>query len=103
MPANALVQTRIDADLKERATLVLEKLGLSVSDVVRVVLTRVANEGGLPIGLLTDSKTHDAWFRAKVMEAIRDDRPTRTHEAVEAEFATRRAKATHPRAKARPS
>src|SRR5579863_4294942 len=48
MAASALVQTRIDPVLKERAAAVLENMGLTVSDVVRILLTRVANEGALP-------------------------------------------------------
>ncbi|MEA2850375.1 MAG: DNA protein [Rhodospirillaceae bacterium] len=31
MASNALVQTRIDADVKEKATAVLENMGLTVS------------------------------------------------------------------------
>jgi DNA-damage-inducible protein J len=40
MASNALVQTRIDADVKETATAVLENMGLTVSDAVRILLTR---------------------------------------------------------------
>jgi len=87
MAANALVQTRIDAEIKERATAVLDNIGLSVSDVMRIVLTRVAKEGALPAGL------YDAWFRAKVQEALDDPRPGIPHEKVEAHFAKRRAAA----------
>ena len=32
MTSNALVQTRIDSDVKDRATAVLENMGLTVSD-----------------------------------------------------------------------
>lgn len=49
MPANALVQTRIDADIRDRASAVLESMGLTVSDAVRILLTRTANEGALPL------------------------------------------------------
>jgi DNA-damage-inducible protein J len=62
MAANALVQTRIDPALKERAAVVLEKLGITISDAVRILLTRTANEGELPFAL-TNSAAHDAWFR----------------------------------------
>ena len=48
MPANALVQTRIDAKVKARAAAVLEEIGMTVSDAVRILLTRTANEGALP-------------------------------------------------------
>ena len=51
MPANALVQTRIDPAVKERAAMVLEKLGITISDAVRILLTRTANEGELPFAL----------------------------------------------------
>jgi DNA-damage-inducible protein J len=91
--ANALVQARIDAAVKERATAVLDNMGLTVSDVVRILLTRVAKEGALPVGLATDPATHDAWFRAKVQEALDDPRPAIPHDQVEAHFAKRRAAA----------
>lgn len=48
MPASALVQTRIDPAIKERAAAVLEELGMTVSDAVRILLTRTAKEGALP-------------------------------------------------------
>jgi DNA-damage-inducible protein J len=91
MAANALVQTRIDADLKARAVAVLDNMGLTVSDAVRILLTRIAKEGALPFDFTTDPETHDAWFRAKVREALDDPRPTISHEDVEAHFARRRA------------
>jgi DNA-damage-inducible protein J len=93
MSANALVQTRINADVKARATAVLDSMGLTASDVVRILLTRVANEGALPAGFVTDPATHDAWFRAKVIEALEDTRQAVPSDDVEAHFARRRAAA----------
>jgi len=93
MAANALVQARIDAAVKDRASLVLEKLGLTVSDAVRILLTRVANEGALPTGFASDAATHDAWFRAKVYEALNDPSPVVAGDEVEEMFARRRAAA----------
>jgi DNA-damage-inducible protein J len=93
MTANALVQTRIDADVKDRAAAVLDRLGLTVSDAVRILLTRVANEGGLPPGFTADPATHEAWFRAKVQEALDDPSPLVPHDEVKARFAARRAAA----------
>jgi DNA-damage-inducible protein J len=40
-----LVQTRIDADVKELAMLMLERMGMTVFDAVRILLTRTAKEG----------------------------------------------------------
>jgi DNA-damage-inducible protein J len=91
MSANALIQTRIDADVKARASAVLETMGLTVSDAVRILLTRTAHEGALPFELMADRETYDAWFRAKVREALDDPRPDVSAEDVEAEFAARRA------------
>ena len=91
MATNALVQTRIDAAVKERAAAVLDNMGLTVSDAVRILLTRIAKEGALPFAFATDPATHDAWFRAKVQEALDDPRPAIPHDEVEAHFAKRRA------------
>src|ERR1700683_2075479 len=93
MPSNALVQTRIDPDVKERAAVVLGELGITVSDAVRILLTRTANEGALPFSLAKNAAEHDAWFRARVQEALDDRRPDIPHEQVEAHFAKRRVKA----------
>ncbi len=93
MPANALVQTRIDADVRDRASAVLENMGLTVSDAVRILLTRTANEGAFPLEVVTNSEAHDAWFRAKVREALEDVRPDVPDDEAEAQFAKRRAAA----------
>jgi DNA-damage-inducible protein J len=93
MSANALVQTRIDPAVKERAAAVLEELGITVSEAVRILLTRIANEGALPFALTNNAAGHDAWFRAKVQEALDDPRPGIPHKKIEAHFAGRRAAA----------
>lgn len=90
MAANALVQTRIDPLVKERAAAVLETLGITVSEAVRILLTRTANEGTLPFALTSNAAEHDVWFRAKVQEALDDARPGIPHETVENQFAKRR-------------
>jgi DNA-damage-inducible protein J len=90
MPANALVQTRIDPAVKDRAAAVLEELGITVSEAVRILLTRTANEGALPFALIAEGDAHDAWFRAKVQQALNDRRPAIAHKKVEAHFSRRR-------------
>ena len=96
MSTNALVQTRIDPSVKEHAAAVLDKLGLTVSDAVRIMPTRTANEGALPFTLTQTSAEYDAWFRAKVQEALDDPRPDIPSESVEAHFAKRRAEGLAP-------
>lgn len=70
----------------------LERWGLSVSDAVRILLTRTAREGRLPIELLSTSPEHDEWFRRQVSLALDDDHEV-AEDMVEAEFAERRTKA----------
>lgn len=48
MTANAIVRARIDMDTKERATAALEAMGLSVSDAIRLLMLRIADEKRLP-------------------------------------------------------
>ena len=48
MSANAVVRARIDEHIKEEATVVLAAMGLTVSDALRIMLTRVAHEKALP-------------------------------------------------------
>ena len=91
MAATALIQTRIDPEIRDKASEVLAQSGLTVSDAVRILLTRTANEGALPMDLVAQSAEYDAWFRAKVQEALDSTEPDIPGEEVEAEFAERRA------------
>lgn len=91
--SNSLVQTRIDPVVKEQAAAVLEGMGLTISDAVRILLTRTAKEGGLPFELTHNTADYDAWFRAKVKEALEDMRPAISHDEVKAHFAKRRSAA----------
>lgn len=63
---------RVDDKFKADATEKLASVGLTVSDAVHILLTRIAKEGALPAGLTAVSEAYDAWFRAKVHEALAD-------------------------------
>jgi DNA-damage-inducible protein J len=65
MPATEMVHIRIDKRVKSRATKALSAMGLSVSDAVRVLLTRVAAEKALPFEL----KVPNAATAAAMQEA----------------------------------
>lgn len=86
MANTSMLHVRVDKDLKADATKTLANFGLTVSDAVRILLTRITAEGGLPVGLTVDSKAHDAWFREAVNAALTDTRPTLSHENVMAEM-----------------
>jgi len=78
----SMIHIRVDETLKAQAAETLASFGLTISDAVRILLTRVVNEGGLPAGLTSDPQAHDAWFRAKVRDALADRRPNVPHQAV---------------------
>ena len=46
--ANTYVRARIDSNTKDRATDALEAMGLSVSDAIRLLMLRIADEKRLP-------------------------------------------------------
>ena len=50
---NTVVRARIDANVKARATDALAAMGLSLSDAIRLLLVRVADEQCLPFDLKT--------------------------------------------------
>ena len=47
-----VVQARVNREVKEEAVAVLAAMGLTVSDAVRLLLTRVAREKAVPFALL---------------------------------------------------
>lgn len=51
MTSTTMVHIRLDLDVKAQATEALSAMGLSVSDAVRVFLTRVAVEKQIPFDL----------------------------------------------------
>lgn len=71
MTQNALVRSRINSEVKEQATIVLEAMGLSVSDVMRIVLTRIAREGALPFELKFTRKTLHDTTRGQEVDIVR--------------------------------
>jgi DNA-damage-inducible protein J len=48
MAADSIVRARIDAETKERAATALEAMGLSISDAIRLLMMRIAEEKRLP-------------------------------------------------------
>jgi DNA-damage-inducible protein J len=65
MAATEMVHVRIDKRVKSRAAKTLAAMGLSVSDAVRVLLTRVATEKALPFEI----KVPNAATTAAMQEA----------------------------------
>jgi DNA-damage-inducible protein J len=57
MAANAVVRARVNEHIKEEASVVLEAMGLTISDAFRIMLTRIAKEKALPFEPLTPNAT----------------------------------------------
>ncbi len=66
MAANQLVQARINGAIKEEAAAVLAAMGLTVSDAVRLLLTRIAHDKALPFApLIPNEATVQAMKEAR--------------------------------------
>lgn len=57
MAATTMIHVRVDERVKAKATKALAAMGLSVSDAVRVLLTRVAAEKALPFNVQVPNET----------------------------------------------
>ena len=75
----SMLHVRVDDGLKAKAAETLAGVGLTLSDAVRILLTRIAAEGGLPASLTMDREAYDTWFRAKVREALDDSHSSAPH------------------------
>lgn len=57
MTANAVIRARINEQVKQDATAVLEAMGLTASDAFRMMMTRIAAEKSLPFEPLVPNPT----------------------------------------------
>ncbi len=55
--ADTYVRARIDTDTKERAADALEAMGLSISDAIRLLMLRIADERRLPFEVKVPNAT----------------------------------------------
>ncbi|WP_292807304.1 type II toxin-antitoxin system RelB/DinJ family antitoxin [Methylotenera sp.] len=68
MSSTSMVHVRVDEEIKAEATETLALMGLSISDAVRVFLTRVVVEKQLPFPLkVPNPETHAAMMEADVI------------------------------------
>jgi DNA-damage-inducible protein J len=64
MAATSTVHIRVDDKVKQQATKALAAMGMSVSDVVRILLIRVAAEKALPFDLKVPNRVTRAAMEA---------------------------------------
>ncbi len=55
--ADTYVRARIDTDTKQRAASALESMGLSISDAIRLLMLRIADEHRLPFDVRVPNST----------------------------------------------
>ncbi len=63
--ADTYVRARIDSATKDRAAVALEAMGLSISDAIRLLMMRVADERKLPFEIMVPNAT----TRAAMLDA----------------------------------
>ena len=74
MATTTMVHVRVDEQVKEQAAEALAAMGLSVSDAVRILLTRVAAEKELPFALkVPNAETRAAMEEARTISRARFD------------------------------
>jgi DNA-damage-inducible protein J len=76
MAINSVVRARIDERTKKQAAAALKKIGLTVSDALRLLLVRVAKEKALPFEPLNpNGETVAAMKAARRGELVRAGKP----------------------------
>lgn len=74
MATTTMIHVRLEEGLKKDATTALEAMGLSLSDAIRVFLTRVAAEQQIPFALrVPNAETRQAMEEARTMSKARFD------------------------------
>lgn len=54
---NAIVKARINPDIKAKAAEYLAQMGLTISDLIRMAITKTANSGRLPFEEIPNEET----------------------------------------------
>lgn len=65
---NSVVRSRVSEDLKAQAEDILDSLGLSMSDAIRLFLKQMINAGTLPFELIPNARTLES-FNAPVIKS----------------------------------
>ena len=68
----AVIQFRVDDDLKAEATLVFEKLGLDLSSAMRMFLKRSVDVKGVPFPMVLDQNAYRATDARSYMVEMQD-------------------------------
>ena len=85
MASTAFVRARVDENLKNEAAAVLADMGLTVSDAVRMTLTRIAKDKALPFELtVPNAETRAAIEETRTLAKARHARFSDAQEVFDA-------------------
>ena len=70
----AIIQFRVDDDLKAKATSVFEKLGLDLSSAMRMFLKRSVDVQGVPFSMVLERSAYQASDARSIMLEMREKR-----------------------------
>ena len=86
MATSTMIHVRVNEDLKQEATQALESMGLTVSDAVRVFLTRIAADQAFPFALqVPNAETQQAMMEARAITQARFNNSKELFDALESE------------------
>jgi len=86
MATSTMIHVRVNEDLKQEATQALESMGLTVSDAVRVFLTRIAADQAFPFALqVPNAETQQAMIEARAITQARFNNSEELFNALESE------------------
>lgn len=68
----AIVQLRVDDELKNQAIVIYEKLGIDLSTAIRMFLKRSVDVNGIPFPMTLDIERPAATEALKIMRAVQD-------------------------------
>ena len=90
--ANNLIQFRADDELKLQAILICEKLGLDLQSYLRMCLSRLVSENGIPFSMRLDDEDNKGILAMRKAQKIAEERgiSDMTLEEINAEIADAR-------------
>jgi DNA-damage-inducible protein J len=85
MTTDVLIQTHIDDAVQTKAATVLATMGLTVSDAIRLMLIKVAQEQKLPFDLSTPTESDFTFDLEAMKKAVNSPRITMTKADIESD------------------
>ena len=66
----AVLQVRVDEELKNRATILFNELGIDLSTAIRMFLKKAVSIGGMPFDMKLDEPASDILLALEIMNTL---------------------------------